>query len=366
MDNTELHYLTYDPEEIWREMMYAYVEAGGDILYPGDEKEMLLRAVQAIIVQCFAGVDNALRMATLRYAVGEYLDMYGEKRNCYRIEAAAAEATVEIVFAATGKPKTIAAGTPLTADGTVMYLLAEDVIYSGFAQTVQVGIICSETGIAGNGLTAGKAMQFVNVEESVSSVKVKSAAVGGMEAEDDESYRTRIQQYGLGSVTTGPSGRYESESMKASSEIIDARALRTGAGEVGIYLILAKEASFDGIKASVLSAVNAENVRPLTDKVEVYEATKITYKLNVQYQAGNGGDVANAISEAVAEYQTWQESSIGRPFNPDKLMSALYQAGATRVVWGPESKFNGGDVQYTEIDSNAYCSGEITTAVMGA
>ena len=43
MDNTELHYLTYDPDEIWAEMQRAYVENGGDILYPGDEKEMLLR-----------------------------------------------------------------------------------------------------------------------------------------------------------------------------------------------------------------------------------------------------------------------------------------------------------------------------------
>lgn len=50
MDN-EIHYLAYDPEEIWKEMIVAYVEAGGDILYPGDEKEMLLRGVQAIVTR---------------------------------------------------------------------------------------------------------------------------------------------------------------------------------------------------------------------------------------------------------------------------------------------------------------------------
>ena len=27
----ELHYLTYDPDEIWREMIAAYVDAGGDV-----------------------------------------------------------------------------------------------------------------------------------------------------------------------------------------------------------------------------------------------------------------------------------------------------------------------------------------------
>ena len=93
MDNTELHYLTYFPDEIWNRMMENYVEAGGDILYPGDEKEMLLRSVQADIIQVFAGVDNAIRMSTLRYAVGDYLDIIGEQRGCERISASAATAS---------------------------------------------------------------------------------------------------------------------------------------------------------------------------------------------------------------------------------------------------------------------------------
>ena len=94
MDNTELHYLAYDPEAIWEQMMINYVEAGGDTVYPGDEKYMLLRGVLADIVQVFAGVDNALRMQTLRYAIGEYLDVLGELRGCERIKATAATATV--------------------------------------------------------------------------------------------------------------------------------------------------------------------------------------------------------------------------------------------------------------------------------
>ena len=44
----------------------------------------------------------------------------------------------------------------------------------------------------------------------------------------------------------------------------------------------------------------------------------------------------------------------------------VYQAGASRVTWGEESKFNGGAVQYTEIEDNQCCSGTIETAVIGA
>ena len=31
VDNTEIHYLAYDPEEIWTEMAMTYIDAGGDV-----------------------------------------------------------------------------------------------------------------------------------------------------------------------------------------------------------------------------------------------------------------------------------------------------------------------------------------------
>lgn len=110
MDNTELHYLNYDPDAIMNAMLSAYMEAGGDILYPGDEKSMLLSAVQAVITQAFAGVDAALRMGTLRYAEGEYLDVIGETRMCERFEATNAKATIAI------KQSRAWAARPLTKD----------------------------------------------------------------------------------------------------------------------------------------------------------------------------------------------------------------------------------------------------------
>ena len=146
MDTTQIHYLSYDPDAIWKEIQAAFVNEGGDILYPGDEKEILLRSVLAVITQVFAGVDNALRMDTLRYAVGDYLDLYGQKRNCERIAASAATATVQIVFKASGLVKTIPAGTAMTADGERFYALVSDIKQTGLEQTVSVAIGRMPTG----------------------------------------------------------------------------------------------------------------------------------------------------------------------------------------------------------------------------
>lgn len=360
MDNTELHYVTYDPDEIWNEMILAYVEAGGDILYPGDEKEMLLRSVLADIVQVFAGVDNGLRMQTLRYAVSDYLDILGEQRGCERIQAQAATATVTITTNATGQSDTLEAGTAMTADGELFYTLVHDLTVTGYAQTMTVEIVADRTGSVGNGLLAGAQMQLQNTHPAISSIVVATDATGGQEKEEDESYRERIRQYGLASVSTGPARQYEAAAKAVSSVIVDAKATNLGAGSVGIYLILSDDTGAAALIQSVTDALNAENVRPLTDSVSVYLATDIEYTLNVEYQSDGSSVTSQALADAVAEYQDWQDNTVGRAFNPDRLMAALYQAGCTRVIWGTGSEFDGGNVEYTTITENAHCKGTIT------
>lgn len=138
MDSTEIHYIDYDPDEIWGDMIAAYVEAGGDILYPGDEKEMLLRSVQAVIVQILSGVDNALRMQTLRYAEGEYLDLIGEMHGVSRKAAEPARFAVTIVENETGRTTVLQAGTQLTHDGTIIYRTMNDVLMNGTGSSVDV------------------------------------------------------------------------------------------------------------------------------------------------------------------------------------------------------------------------------------
>lgn len=364
MDDKELHYVTYDPDEMWRSMTLAYIEAGGDVLYPGDEKEIQLRGVQAMFVQAFAGVDNALRMDTLRYAVRKYLDLYGEKRNCYRLAAKEAEAEVEIVFRATGEAKTIEAGTPMTADGEVIYCLKKNVTQTGYAQTITAGIVCSQTGSVGNGLISGTQLHLITPKDAVVSVTCTQSASGGQDEEDDETYRERIRRYGLSTVTTGPATQYESAAMNVTSEIIDANAVNLGAGNVGVYLLLASEEGAEAIVRDVKAALSADDVRPLTDCVTVMLATPVPYTINVQYAAEPGENAHKDIAEAVKAYQKWQDETIGQTFNPDKLMAMLYQAGAMRVVWGEGSHFNDAEVAYTAIGQGEHCSGSISLAVI--
>lgn len=366
MDTSELHYITFDPDEVWEEMNATYLDAGGDILYGGDEKEILLRAVLTIAVSVMARVDSALRMDTLTYAVRDYLDLYGEKRNCLRIQAEPATAPVRITFQATGEAKTYPANeTTLTADGVVIWRLAGDVDYTGYAGTVDAIIECETPGIVGNGLTSGTQLQLIEADNAVVSVIVLETASGGVDKEDDETYRERIRTYGLSSVTTGPSAQYEAKAKAVSTQIIDARALNDGEGEVGIYLILDDDADAESIFAEVEEALSDETTRPLTDHVQVHEADEKTYTLNVEVYYSAYAGIGDAVTAAISEYQTWQDDHIGRAFNPDKLIAMLYQAGCERARYTSGSGMDG-SLDYTEIPSNARCKGTITPTVVNA
>ncbi|MBQ9252237.1 MAG: baseplate J/gp47 family protein [Clostridia bacterium] len=363
MDTTELHYVRYDEEETWHEMVKTYLDCGGQILYPGDEKEMLMRAVLAIATAIMAKVDSALRMDTLTYATGEYLKEYGQKRNCVYIDAIAATAPVEMEFYPTGIAQTIPAGTGLTVDGQIIYETTEDLEITGTAQTLQTTLQCQTPGAIGNGLHEGAQMQFIESVDGFVKCIVTETASGGVDEEDEEVYRERIRNYGLASVTTGPEQMYESQATAASSQIIDARAINDGAGEVGLYLILAEDAERESIFNSVEQRLSAITTRPLTDHVSIHEAAERNYNLNVEVYYSQYAGIGDDVTAAVEEYQSWQDNRIGRAWNPDKLMAMLYQVGCERVRFTGGSGMSG-SVQYTEIEPSAHCKGTIRITVV--
>ena len=365
MDSTDLFYVTYDADEMWSKMTDAYIDASGHALYAGNEKEMMLRAVQQILMQAFAGMDNGIKMATVRYAVRDYLELVGEERYCPYLDARPAASTVTITFRSTGVTETIPAGEALTADGVVLYTLDEAVEDTGAARSVTAAVTCSKSGAAGNALLSGAQMQFILQHDGVESVVCASDASWGQDAEDYEAYRERIRTQGPANVTTGTADGYRSRAMAVSSVILDAAPLRTAAGSVCCYLLLDDESGSAALIAAVEDALNPQSERPLTDNVSAALATKVTYTLNVKCYASPGTSINSAAEEAVAAYRTWQDQAIGRAFNPDKLKSMLYEAGAARVTWEDGSEFDdGGDIDYTPIEANEVCSGTINLVVV--
>jgi len=151
-----------------------------------------------------------------------------------------------------------------------------------------------------------------------------------------------------------------------SSDIVDAKALFGGPSVVRVILLLKQDEGASAILQSVENALNPRDARPLTDTVTVAQADVKPYALHVLYRRPAGADIGaqQAFADAIREYALWQDSAIGRPFNPDRLIANFYRAGAERVVLGEGSHFAGGAVAYTEIGNTERCQGEITMAVI--
>ena len=79
--------------------------------------------------------------------------------------------------------------------------------------------------------------------------------------------------------------------------------------------------------------ISADNVRPLTDKVEVLSPDTIEYNINLEYYLYQDRDpiTQEKVDQVVSSYILWQKSKLGRDINPDRLISLLHELGIKRV-----------------------------------
>lgn len=90
------------------------------------------------------------------------------------------------------------------------------------------------------------------------------------------------------------------------------------------------------MKAKVLAACSADEVRPLTDFVSVDDPESVDYRIRFTYYTQEDSTVSAealeaAVLEKVEKYITWQSAKLGRDINPSRLISMLMETGIKRV-----------------------------------
>lgn len=114
---------------------------------------------------------------------------------------------------------------------------------------------------------------------------------------------------------------------KASLESVNASIDRDMAGKVLIVPILAGGEIPDADMLNKISEIcSAEDVRPMTDLVEVRAPKQVTYDIEIVYYTSpdNESECVNAIEGtggAIELFKEWQGTKMGRDINPDKLRS---------------------------------------------
>lgn len=182
--------------------------------------------------------------------------------------------------------------------------------------------------------------------------------------ESDEAFRARIPLSLEGYTTAGSEGSYVFHALSASGDVKDASAVSPSPGQVTVYVLSqdGNGTASSGLLSTVSAALNAEQVRPMTDQVTVQSASIVTYTVQAQLVLYPGPDSAVVLAAAQAAIQTYTKAihRIGYDVSLSGIYQALHQVGVQRVnLTLPAANIVVGDGQA------AFCTG-ITLTVAGS
>ncbi|MDO5609482.1 MAG: baseplate J/gp47 family protein [Pseudomonadota bacterium] len=154
--------------------------------------------------------------------------------------------------------------------------------------------------------------------------------------EPDDELRRRAQLAFEAISTAGPEGAYVFHALGAHADVLDASATSPAPVDVVISVLSRRP---DGVPSqavldAVASALNAEHVRPLTDRVTVQPAEIVEYTIDAAVVMYPGPDAEVALAEAHRQLDAYIERHrrIGRDVTRSGLYAAIHVPGVQNVV----------------------------------
>lgn len=328
-----------DAASIEAAVISAYERLSGVTLQRADPVRLFLESLAYVITVQNNVIDLAGRQNLLAFASGGHLDHLGALMGVTRIPAQPARCTLRFsVGEALAFALPIPAGTRVaTQDGKIAFATGLAAEIPAGELSVDVAARASEAGLAASGLVAGQLCRLVDpLPHVVSAVNVSTTAEGA-DVEDDARLRERIRLAPESYTVAGSAGEYRARVLEVSADILAVSVHTPEPGVVDVRFVLeGGELPDDEIVALVSSHLNAETVRPLTDKVLVAAPDVVEYAISGTWYLTRAdsallGPVAQAVEKAVEEFRVWQRSAPGRDINPSRLVAMLHKAGAKRV-----------------------------------
>jgi len=338
MNLPELNFLDATQEELLTNAKKIVEKSLGRTLERADPILLLLKSFIAIILQQRVLIDETAKQNLLYYATGANLEHLGVLVGVERLPASSAKTTVEVKLSA---PRTsvvtIFEGTRIHAGDNVYFALNSDVIFLAGETVHEVGATCQQVGEVGNDYEVGELNKIVDPQPFLSTITNLTKSEGGADVESDKLYRDRIQQAPESFSNAGSEGAYIFHTKSVSSLITDVLVTSENPGEVDIYALLE-----DGElpEAEMLNAIEEhlrkDNVRPLTDFVQVRSPVAVNYSIKLRYviaesDAGDAVKIISQVNQAVEDFKIWQRSKIGRDINDTELYWRIRSAGAKRA-----------------------------------
>ncbi len=145
--------------------------------------------------------------------------------------------------------------------------------------------------------------------------------------EDNDAYRLRIQEAPDGLSVAGPKASYEFHARSSDGRVKDASATSPAPASVTVTVLANNDAGIASadLLATVARALNAEEVRPLGDRLTVQAAQVIDYQIEATLFIGVGPEVPILLDAARAN-----ALRVSQPRRP--LGHSIYRSACSAAV----------------------------------
>ncbi len=337
-----------DPNLILADMVAAFQTAAGRTLQPAQVERLLINlyayreSLMRNAIQ-YAGQQNLLAFASF-----PMLDYLGQLLSVTRLPAQGATATLQFTLAnVLSVSYTITAGTPVgTSDGQFVFATNADLELPAGTTIGTVLATATTPGEAADGYLAGQINVQLNPSVLIGGAVNTTVSTGGSSPETDDHLRTRIQAAPNQFSVAGPEGSYRYFSLSADPTVADAQIVSPAPGQVNVYVLTGPITAQPGpspnasgiangaLIAKVAAELNADNVRPLTDIVNVLAVTEVDYQIAgtiTLYADADPASTMTAANAAAQDYAIALASRIQRDIVPSQIIEALSIPGVYEV-----------------------------------
>lgn len=349
----DIDFVVKDVDKIKSELIRDFEEVSGRTLYSGDPLRLLILTFANYFALLQNNIDLSAKQNLLKYADDGFIENIGALIGVERQAAKTATVSVRFVLSEIQESSVIIPkGTRVTCDNKIYFRTTEErEIKEGEIFTV-VEAECMEIGTIGNGYYEGQINKIVDPFGYLVSVENVTVSSGGADKESVENFRERILMAPESFSTAGAGGAYEYFAKTANQDIDDVSVVSPNPGEVEIIPLMRNGIlPTEEILKSVMEVCNADDKRPLTDKILVSAPESVNYCIDIKYyisksDAVSGQTIQKNVLDEVDKFILWQRSKLGRDINPSRLIQNIMTAGVKRVeVFSPVYK----KIEYNQI-----------------
>jgi phage-related baseplate assembly protein len=338
-DLKDIDFVDVDADSVETWVFNKYTEITGRTLAQGDPTRLFLLFIAEDFVRLLNNVNDTGKINLLKYSEGDFLDNLGALLCVTRIPASPATTVIEATLSAERESETvIPAGTRVSPTGSdeLYFATDTDLTIPAGDTTGTVTATCTVTGAEGNGYMPGEINNIVDPVSYVDTMVNTTESGSGAATEEDDALRERIYEAPERFSVAGPTGAYAFYAKSVNSSIVDVDVSSPEPGKVNIVpLLTGGEIPGQEILDDVYAAVNADDIRPLTDQVSVVAPVAVTYDITATYYIMSDADASTVqadVATAVSEYVGWQKEKLGRDINPSKLIQMLMAVSGVKRV----------------------------------